>query len=149
MLGADSSATRRRRIIGPALIVLVGVALAIWASQRTTQQARDIHALVVGWCAAAARGEEPTVPAETDFMSEQVAEAIALACRAVDPSLAALEVVVTPGDTANLHPAIMHTALIRIGGTDKLELGFVVRGERYLVVGVQRSRNGDAPPSRP
>ena len=51
--------------------------------------------------------------------------------------------------TANLHPAIMHTALIRIGGTDKLELGFVVRGERYLVVGVQTSRNGDAPPSRP
>ena len=149
MLGADSSATRRRRIIGPALIVLVGVTLAMWASQRTTRQAGDIHALVVGWCAAAARGEPTTVPAETGFMSKQVAAALARACRDVEPSLDSLEVVVTPGDTANLHPAITHTALIRIDGTDSLELGFVARGERYLVVGVQTRRNEDAPPSRP
>ncbi len=139
MLGSKPS--NSRRILLPIMILIMGGAVAIWASRQETQKLDEIRELVTDLCQDSARGLDLTsrLPTADGLINRGLNSALEAVCRGLDQDAQLLEVIVASGDGPDFSDgAATHHALVSIGGVDRLGLRIACAEDRILIIGYWR-----------
>ena len=125
-----SSSPWFRRIGMPLVILLVGLALAVWSARRQVRQNQEIHHLVVEVCDDVSAGRKPT------SIDPLISRTLISTLQPIVEDATPLTVVVRPGDTDQRGSAT-HTAMLSLDGRDVLRLRVVHRGriEDAVIIG--------------
>jgi hypothetical protein len=111
-----------------ALVILaVAAGLAVWSAHRRSEQAGEVHRLVLDMCDDLAAGRDATARLHgTDsWIAGPLLARLQAAVELAAGRARALTVVVAPGDTAEAGtagPEATHTAVIRVDGREVLGL---------------------------
>ena len=121
-----NSQPANRRWLIPLIVLLVGGAIALWASSRETRRIQDIDQMITGLCHDIAAGSDVSarVDQATGAPNARLEAQLRQACSAPD-ALHSLDVHVTPGDyaqTGSFQGTATHTAIIRVAGIEVLGL---------------------------
>jgi hypothetical protein len=124
----------RRRLFMPALILIVGGALAVWGSQRQTQRQTEIRQMVLALCETArAKGDvRALVPTADPSLDVMLNAALVEVCAADE--LEAIDVSVRSGDLPGQKGAT-HVATISVLGVDRLALRMSDHDQRPVIIG--------------
>lgn len=132
--------SRRRRWLGPLVIVLVAGAIAWWAAQRETSHMREVEQMVLRLCrdSGAGRDVADSMTTESKVVAAQLAKRIREICPTLDDAMA-VEVRVVSGDPSNAGSnhfigTATHTAIIHIGDVDLLGLRINHQGDPGKIV---------------
>ena len=122
----------------PAIILIVGISLAIWAARHEGERSGQMRDIVRNLCLAAARGEDLAghLPTEDGSIDDMLGPRLRVACKGADERPEALEVIIKAGDASGFSDgATTHTAIIRFDGRDRLGLRLAERDGRPVIVG--------------
>ena len=127
-----------RRLIMPAIILLVGGGVAIWASQRERDRMGRMERHVEEFCAMAAAGEGLVDRLNTadGLLNGPISEALREACAGAAGQTGAISVTVAPGDGPEVRDGrATHAAVIRVDGVERLGLWLTVENDEILITG--------------
>jgi len=127
-----------RRIILPALIVLVAIILVIWAPRREARRLDDISQRITELCDAVAHDPDLTsrLPVADPLLARRLAPMLHSLCEPLRDNPRALEVTAASGDAPGFaDDAAAYHAVIRIGGVHRLTLRLAYEDDRLLIIG--------------
>ena len=142
------SVSWRRRLLLPALILIVGAVLAVWAAQRENRRIEAIERLATDLCQSAAAGADliGRVPAADPLLARQIAPVLKRICEPLKDNPQSLEVIALLGDAPGISDgSATHHAIIRIAGADRLTLRLIFENDNPLIVGYALPAAPDTP----
>jgi hypothetical protein len=122
----------------PLIILLVGGAIAWWASQRDTAEVAAVRQYVQEICLAAGSGEDVTsrLVVEHGSLRRPLARLIRIACAPIEGDANRLDVDVTTEATGAIDQRLPpHTARVRVKGELVLTLHLVIVNENVSITG--------------